>query len=158
MCVFPTGGALSAKPPTSRRRMAGRITISQSRPELYAGGEKSRSHGTRAAGGSAEGRWRRRGGEGPSSSPRRRGGGRRGRDVTGAEGTAEYYVSALYIKASTSLTCRLRARPGHIPFDHPGTTRASEAPIPGTDIAQALSPWRHVTGSDACPGRMARAG
>ena len=49
-----------------------------SRPELYAGGEKSRSHGTRAAGGSADGRWRRRGGEGPSSSPRRRGGGRAG--------------------------------------------------------------------------------
>ena len=30
--------------------------------------------------------------------------------------------------------------------------------IPRTDIAQALSPWRHVTSSDACPGRMAGAG
>ena len=54
---------------------AGRITISQGPSFIYAGGEKSRSHGTRSAGGSGDGRWRRRGGEGPSSSPRRRGGG-----------------------------------------------------------------------------------
>ena len=53
------------------------------------------------SGGSADGRWRRRGDEGPSSSPRRRGGGRpSGRDAIChgqgfAEGTAEFYVCSI---------------------------------------------------------------